>query len=258
VFVTLRKQSGPTPEPSAVEILEEGCGDCSEHCVLFVTLCRAAGIPARRLSGYAQVGDMWGSHSFAEVWLGRWIGCDPTTNEFGTKARYLCWGWEDDPDSFPDAQASRARGRMTVRTVEFGEGKSTWKVDELPGDRKRDGILGGFEFAELPKEWFANVMNTTSAKVGGPGVSANVTVMWGYGDLPCELLNGRFMHGGKKVQFAGHEALRQDTTIRGHTNVMLLVPVKRRLVSMRIRIDDASKLEPGLEKLAEVMKPSLD
>ena len=32
-------------EPTAVQILKNPAGDCSEHCLLFTTLCRAAGIP---------------------------------------------------------------------------------------------------------------------------------------------------------------------------------------------------------------------
>src|SRR6185436_20961839 len=131
----------PIPEPTAVEILEDGGGDCSEHCVLFVTLCRAAGIPARRLSGYAQVGDMWGAHSFSEVWLGRWIGCDPTTNDFGTKARYVAFGWNDDPDSFPGTVSSRVSGRMSIRTVEFTEGERTWKTAEIDEPKGREDVL---------------------------------------------------------------------------------------------------------------------
>ena len=50
---TLEKQSPEISDTTAVEILKERRGDCSEHAVLFVALCRAAGIPARRCSGAA-------------------------------------------------------------------------------------------------------------------------------------------------------------------------------------------------------------
>ena len=258
VFVTLRKSSGPIPEPTALEIVEDGGGDCSEHCVLFVTLCRAAGIPARRLSGYAQVGDMWGSHSFAEVWLGRWIGCDPTTNDFGTKARYLAFGWEDDPDSFPGLVSSRVSGRMSIRTEEFSEGARTWKTAALGDTDGREDVLSGLSFAEPPKDWFANAGSTGQARVGGPGVRADLTVVAGYGDLPCDVLSRQMMRGAKRVKFAGRDALRDDMPVHGHVTIQMMVPYKRRLLSMRIRIDDPSKAEAALATLGKVIAPTFE
>ena len=98
---TLEKQSPDVAEATALEILEDRRGDCSEHALLFVALCRAAGIPARRCSGYVCVGEDWGAHAWAEVWTGAWMGVDPTTNDVGTAARYLFFGYSDDPSSRP-------------------------------------------------------------------------------------------------------------------------------------------------------------
>ena len=69
-------------EPAASEVLRTRRGDCSEHARLFVALARAAGIPAREVTGLAWIGDdvrAFGRHSWAEVELdGRWREVDPT------------------------------------------------------------------------------------------------------------------------------------------------------------------------------------
>jgi hypothetical protein len=257
VFVTLRKQSGPTPEPSAVEILEQGCGDCSEHCALFVTLCRGAGIPARRLSGWAQVGDMWGSHSFAEVWLGRWIGCDPTTNEFGTKARYLAFGWNDDADSFPGVVSSRIMGRIAIRTVEFTDHGRTWKLDELKNPSEMEDVLSGVTLAAPPDGWHAGIGAVGQARATGPGVHADVNVISGYGDVPCDVLRREMFRGWKPVKFAGRDALRDDMESRGRGVIQLMIPYERRMLSLRVHVDDVENVDAALKALAAILAPTL-
>ncbi len=77
VFSELDKKSPEVAQASALQILRERRGDCSEHALLFVALCRAAGIPARECSGYVCIGHQWGAHAWAEIWLGEWIGADP-------------------------------------------------------------------------------------------------------------------------------------------------------------------------------------
>jgi hypothetical protein len=257
VFVTLRKQSGPTPEPTAVEILEQGCGDCSEHCALFVTLCRGAGIPARRVSGWAQVGDMWGSHSFCEVWLGRWIGCDPTTNEFGTKARYLAFGWNDDPDSFPGVVSSRIMGRIAIRTVEFTDHGRTWKLDGLGNPSDREDLLSGVKLAAPPDGWHDGLGAVGQARATGPGVHAEIMVVAGYGDIPCDVLRQEMFRGWKPARFAGKDALRDDMTIHGRVTVHLAVPYERRMLSIRVHVDDAANVDAALTTLATLLAPTL-
>jgi transglutaminase-like putative cysteine protease len=256
-FLTLRKGSGPIPQPTAVEILEDGGGDCSEHCVLFVTLCRAAGIPARRLSGYAQVGDMWGSHSFAEVWLGRWIGCDPTTNDFGTKARYVAFGWDDDADSFPGLVSDRSRGRMSIRTVEFEEGGRKWKADEAGTVTEREDALAGLSFADPPEGWSAVAQGNGRARIAGPGVRADLSVIAGFGDLTADMLARTMMRGAKKAQFAGREVARDDIAVHGHVTVQMMVPFRRRTLSMRVRVDDPSNADAALTTIAKILGPTL-
>jgi len=70
----------------AVKALELGKGDCTEYSDLFVTLCRAKGIPARVVSGYtAGFGPATTGHNWAEVYLNDygWVPFDPTAGDVG-------------------------------------------------------------------------------------------------------------------------------------------------------------------------------
>lgn len=71
----------------ALYALRTGSGDCTEHMHLFVALCRAAGIPARGMAGYAcersRVLSPVDYHNWAEVYLdGRWVIVDPQKRIF--------------------------------------------------------------------------------------------------------------------------------------------------------------------------------
>lgn len=71
---------------SVFDVLDNRTGDCTEHSQLFVTLARAAGLPAREVSGFVYGGDhdapSLGGHAWVEVFVdGRWIGMDPTWEE---------------------------------------------------------------------------------------------------------------------------------------------------------------------------------
>jgi len=70
----------------AVEALTEGTGDCTEYADLFVALVRAAGIPARHVSGYlANDAVDTPQHSWAEVYLKGmgWVPFDPVLCDGG-------------------------------------------------------------------------------------------------------------------------------------------------------------------------------
>ena len=81
VYVNLTK-SPTLSVPSAVEVLEQRIGDCNEHTVLYTALARAAGLPTRISTGLAYTGGMFYYHAWPEVWLGRWVGVDPTLGQF--------------------------------------------------------------------------------------------------------------------------------------------------------------------------------
>lgn len=71
---------------SVFDILDNRTGDCTEHSQLFVTLARAAGLPAREVSGFVYGGNdqtpSLGGHAWVEVLIDdQWIGMDPTWEE---------------------------------------------------------------------------------------------------------------------------------------------------------------------------------
>ncbi len=72
---------------SAVEAWQLGAGVCQDIAHVSLALLRAAGIPARYVSGYLHPGGERAvvgqpvrgeSHAWVEVWLGSWWGYDPT------------------------------------------------------------------------------------------------------------------------------------------------------------------------------------
>ncbi len=78
--------SASNPNPNTATILETRRGVCTEYSVLFVTLARSLGYPARFVNGYAYAStlNVWQAHSWAEVWIGEWVPVDPTWLEVGS------------------------------------------------------------------------------------------------------------------------------------------------------------------------------
>lgn len=66
-------------------ILDSRKGVCSDLSSLFVSLCRSIGYPARYVNGFAYSSEdsSWVAHSWAEVYLGKWVPADPTWLEVG-------------------------------------------------------------------------------------------------------------------------------------------------------------------------------
>ena len=79
---------------NAVGVLKKMQGDCSEHSVLFVALCRAAGIPAREAIGigYSDAMGAFGYHAWGEVYVGKWVAMDPTWGENLADATHVKFG----------------------------------------------------------------------------------------------------------------------------------------------------------------------
>lgn len=78
---------------SALEVLDDLEGTCSEYAVLFVALSRAAGIPARVTVGYAVATD--GElvlHIWPQVFVGEWVEVDPSWNAFPVEAAHIKTG----------------------------------------------------------------------------------------------------------------------------------------------------------------------
>lgn len=75
--------------PSALEVLKNRVGDCNEHTQLYVALARAIGLPARVAAGLAYVDGKFYYHAWPEVFLGEWVGVDPTFGQFPADAAHL-------------------------------------------------------------------------------------------------------------------------------------------------------------------------
>lgn len=72
-------------EWGAAEALAKGQGVCQDHAHVMIAGCRAAGIPARYVSGYLYTGDdrHIASHAWIDAWDGRrWLSCDATHKRF--------------------------------------------------------------------------------------------------------------------------------------------------------------------------------
>ncbi len=70
-------------EDSAAVALARGEGVCQDHAHVFIACCRAAGIPARYVSGYLYTGDSGdaASHAWVDAWAddaNAWLGIDVT------------------------------------------------------------------------------------------------------------------------------------------------------------------------------------
>ena len=79
---------------NAVETLDQGKGDCTEHAVLFASLMRAQGIPTRLVTGlYLTQGGIWGYHMWNSYWDGAaWRAIDASTMSYRPGAVYVAIG----------------------------------------------------------------------------------------------------------------------------------------------------------------------
>ncbi|MBN1334736.1 MAG: transglutaminase domain-containing protein [Deltaproteobacteria bacterium] len=83
--------------PHGLEVLRRLEGDCNEHTALYVSLARAAGVPARIAAGLVYTDRMSGEpafyyHAWPEVHLGgtpAWVPVDPTFGQFPADATHL-------------------------------------------------------------------------------------------------------------------------------------------------------------------------
>jgi len=105
---------------SAAEALDLGVGVCQDQAHVLVACCRAAGVPARYVSGYFHAGDTGelASHAWADVWLGAdrgWLSLDVTHAErAGARHCRLAVG-RDYLDAAPVRGVRRGRGYETLQ-----------------------------------------------------------------------------------------------------------------------------------------------
>lgn len=240
VFDHLEKASCDVAQASALQILEERRGDCSEHALLYVALCRAAGIPARLCSGYVHIGSDWGSHAWAEIWLGRWLGADPTTGEVGTAARYLFFGYQDAPGSFPGVVTQRIQGRIAIRSLRLWEDgvEVLLPADPRTAEEGPENggwwrhALSGIEARGLPAGWSLRARDASRVEVRGSGLRR----AWVYAQADQgSTLEGAF---GRTGTFAGQPA----TSFAQGLGRIWLVHSRRRIVQVRAEAEEPAAL----------------
>ncbi|MHC4341176.1 MAG: transglutaminase-like domain-containing protein [Planctomycetota bacterium] len=245
VFRLLRKGSPDIPQPSAKRILELEVGDCSEHALLFTALCRAAGIPARRCSGFVCIGGDWGSHGWSEIWLGRWIGADPTTNEIGTRARYIFCGRPDEPE-VRVASMSVARTTLLIRRAEFVDGTIDFDGEVDPV------IFTGIQLGEPPASWSVrNVRGMTS--IMGPGFRVDATLQPDQGYRALDLAKRWYHFRGTETSFGGRPALVRRFPQRSGW----LIPLGRQILFVHVS-SGSPETEVPHETIEELFRPTLE
>jgi len=118
---------------SAREVLANRQGDCSEHTVLFVALCRSVGIPARALVGVMYAEGIFAYHMWPEVFVGewvaldpKWLACDPGTGEYYTDATHIAFGTSDlDENIFSEliTSVSDIIGKLKIEVLGYSDKK---------------------------------------------------------------------------------------------------------------------------------------
>jgi transglutaminase-like putative cysteine protease len=114
---------------TAAEILKNREGDCSEHTVIMVALCRAVGIPARAAVGVMYADGIFAYHMWPEVYVGRWISLDAkwlavdqATGQYFTDATHIKLGRSSlDENIFQEmvGSVSEIIGRLKLEILDF-------------------------------------------------------------------------------------------------------------------------------------------
>ncbi len=102
--------------PSAVDVLDNLRGDCNEHTILTVALCRAAGIPAVTCAGVVYVDNgIFGYHAWPAVWVGEWVAIDPTFSQPVADATHIILAQGSLETQYV---VNAVLGRLTIEEVE--------------------------------------------------------------------------------------------------------------------------------------------
>jgi hypothetical protein len=133
VFRTLRKSYSDNAD-TALEVLDHKAGDCTEHSLLFVSLARALGIPAREVGGVAYVRmskPLFGWHAWGEVHDGhQWVSVDPTWNEVYVDATHVKLS-----EGSRDLAWFNVAGKIKLKVVKF---ESRAKPTEKPKSKPKE------------------------------------------------------------------------------------------------------------------------
>lgn len=139
VYENIKKKNYTVSFASAKTVLENLEGDCTEHSLLTIALARAAGIPARAVSGLGTTGSSFEYHMWAEGYVGDgvWVPIDPALAEpeIGALHITLYRGEVSDANEIDlGAAALRMIGKLQVKIVELKRrNKDYW---EIPASEK--------------------------------------------------------------------------------------------------------------------------
>jgi transglutaminase-like putative cysteine protease len=84
--------------------------------VLFTTLARAAGLPARVAAGVVYLDKAFYYHAWSEVWLGQWVAVDPTFHQFPADATHVKF-----VEGGPEQQVALVKmiGQMRLEVLDY-------------------------------------------------------------------------------------------------------------------------------------------
>ncbi len=104
---------------SAIETLDMGVGVCQDQAHAFIACCRAAGVPARYVSGYLYTGESGevASHAWADAWLGDeagWVSLDVTHGAVSGHGHCRLAVGRDYLDAAPVRGVRRGGGRESM------------------------------------------------------------------------------------------------------------------------------------------------
>lgn len=102
------------PAAGAAEVLVRRRGDATEFAKLFVALSRAAGVPARGVTGLLYAGGRFYYHAWSEAYFGRWVTVDPMLGQVPADAAHLAVLY-DALDA--EAELMRVLGRLDLAVV---------------------------------------------------------------------------------------------------------------------------------------------
>jgi len=110
------------PRPiTASECLKLLKGDCTEHATLLCALARAVGIPSKFVTGVVYLNDGYYYHAWNELYVGRWVSCDPTWGEVTSNAGHLVLAsgsLTNESFAKTNLDAVRSMGVLTLEVLE--------------------------------------------------------------------------------------------------------------------------------------------
>ncbi|MGV8119901.1 MAG: transglutaminase family protein [Candidatus Xenobiia bacterium LiM19] len=174
LYLYIAKEDSNVSMMSARETLRAKAGDCTEHAVLFCAFARALGLPSRVVTGLIYTGDSFGYHSWAEVYIGSWVGVDATTNTVGLPACYIEIGTDTEgrPNVEDTVKLTKMLGRTTIEIISVTiEGReldlrAPSSFIEFDGARCRN-LLWNLSFKK-PQGWNVTLMGTQKMILEGP------------------------------------------------------------------------------------------